>query len=988
MKLKRPVGQVTWFVTIFLILVAIVLLLSGVLAWAQLRVRQQEIQTLNQHAVRLIMRGLGDGLEVVRGDVIALGNTPVLERQLASPGEVSRKQTERLFIALAGARGDYAQLRLLGVDGQERVRVDTTGDVSTPIAADRLQDKRERPYVGAINQLGPGQVYISRLDLNVEQGKVVQPRQPTLRMGMPIFAADGSRLGMVIINLDGRQLLATIAEDARTAAGSVWLTDSDGDWLIGPDRSREWRFMHEGAPAAGLATDFPGLWAQVRSTGSGQAQGAFGLATFDALTLPPVQGNAANPLLRVVVLAHPPAMTSILIDFPHLLGYTLLLPLLLILSGWLTHLRLRLAHSQGEVAANSRLLTDIFEHANLSMKVKDLDGRIVRANQAAGSLLGRPPAELIGQPINAVATPNTAAMVRAHDREVIEAGHVTTYEEQVEYLGGAHTLLTTRFPVTDDRGRIVGVGAISVDITPRICMEQSLRLAKDQAEAANVAKATFLANMSHELRTPLNSVIGLGELLLEQAQETGEDPLSTESLGRVVGAGRHLLALINDILDISRIDAGYVELSPESVLPVLLVENVVDSLRPLAAANGNTLTCEAPAERICAYLDPTRLRQVFLNLVGNAIKFTRDGKILVRATCSDDTLMVSVTDTGIGMDQEQLAHIFNPFEQADVTIARRFGGTGLGLAISHQLVELMGGRIEVTSAAGRGSVFTVMLPLEQHAAVPDSPPPGTVGPELLPRQPVVLVADDDEVARNLLCTTLERAGLNTITAASGLQALAMVRSERPAVMLLDILLGDMSGWDVLTLLRADPLHANLPVILCTVTDPDHRTATLGVIEHLTKPIDRDHLSTLVRRFVGTDQPATVMLVDDDDDYREQLAWVLRHDGHRVRMAPGGESALVQMRQQAPELVLLDLIMPGMDGLAVIAAMRGDPALAGIQVVLLTAADVSSELIDRLNQRAVTMLHKSEIDLQQIVLKARDLIARVQRTDGGGREMPE
>jgi CheY-like chemotaxis protein len=340
-------------------------------------------------------------------------------------------------------------------------------------------------------------------------------------------------------------------------------------------------------------------------------------------------------------------------------------------------------------------------------------------------------------------------------------------------------------------------------------------------------------------------------------------------------------------------------------------------------------------------------------------------------------LQIEVADTGIGMSAEQMERIFKPFEQADRSISRRFGGSGLGLAICRQLVELMGGRIEVSSEPGQGSLFSLELSVSPYEA------PSTVeqAVRLAPthRRSLVLVVDDDRDARDLLQGALTRHGLNVITASSGIDALQRVRSERPAVMLLDILLGDMSGWDVLTILRADPMHADLPVILCTVTDPDHRTASLGVIEHLTKPIDRDHLATLVRRFVGTDETATVMVVDDDDDYREQLAMVLRRGGHRVRMAPNGHQALQQMRQETPDLVLLDLVMPGMDGLGVIDQMQQDPALACIQVVLVTAADVGADILRQLNERAVTLMHKDQVDLEQIARKATELVDRVERS---------
>lgn len=960
-----------------LVLVVVSLAVNLVIAGIERGSLRRQVQADNGHAIALIARTLRDDLARVRGDAIILSRTVVAEQMLQDGGPALRQRAERLLHAMADARGDYSQLRFIDAGGREVVRVDSRARVVEVVPPEQLQDKSQRPYVHAVAKMSAGQVYISRIDLNIEHGQIVEPQEPTMRVGAPVFSGDGQRLGMVMINVDGRHLLQRFVVDAQQAHGSVWLVDAAGNWLHGPDASRDWRFAIPGARRAGMDTDFPGAWAVMRAREQGQSRGAFGLLTFDQLAAAGtglVQPDSAFGL-RVVALAPDPTLASIMFDRAHMVGYALTLPALLLLAAWLAHLRVRLSGVEAEVAANSRLLKDIFDHSRLSMKVKDLQGRIVRANDAAGELLGRSPDQLIGQTIDAVATEATAATIGQHDREVIDSGEVTTYEEQVEYLGGNFTLLTTRFPVTDEHDRVVGVGAMSLDITSRIRMEQWLRVAKDQAEAANTAKAAFLANMSHELRTPLNSIIGISELLLEQAEEEDDDPLTVESLHRVVGAGRHLLTLINDILDISRIDAGRVELVLEPILVSTLAESALSTLQPLAVANGNRLSMVVAAEPGVVAIDAVRMRQVLINLLGNAIKFTRDGEITLRLERDVDTLRIAVTDTGIGMTPEQMERIFTPFEQADRSITRRFGGSGLGLAISRQLVQLMGGWIAVESEPGRGSTFTVSIPVGAFEA--PSRDPGPAAPDEPSRDSLVLVADDDEDARRLLIGALERHGLPVITACSGAEALQQVRSQRPAVMLLDILLGDMSGWDVLAALRADPLYANLPVILCTVTDPDHRTAALGVVEHMTKPVDRDQLVRLVKRFVRSGPQSNVLVVDDDDHYREQLAMVLRRAGCRVRMAANGQQALMHMEQEPPDLVLLDLVMPVMDGLEVIGAMQGHPLLAHVQVVLVTAADVPQHTVQKLNESAVMLVSKAEVGLDCIARRARDLLDRVE-----------
>jgi PAS domain S-box-containing protein len=651
--------------------------------------------------------------------------------------------------------------------------------------------------------------------------------------------------------------------------------------------------------------------------------------------------------------------------------------LLVITATGLVLVYRRLLAIREEMHANAHLLDDFFQHSNVAMKVKDKDGHILRINDTAAALMGRPANELLGKKVEAVATPETAELISHHDHEVIQGHGVTAYEEQVNYLGGSYTLLTRRFPITDERNAIAGIGVISMDITQRMHTEQELRIAKLEAEAANRAKSLFLANMSHELRTPLNSIIGLSELTFEQAEEH-EDRETAEIMQRVVNAGRHLLSLINDILDISRIESGRIELHTEVVHVQTLLETVINSMHPLAKANGNKLLLEiAPGvDSVC--VDVTRLRQVVLNLIGNAIKFTRNGEVKVKVSSQHEQLQIVVADTGIGMTPEQLQRIFEPFEQADRSIARRFGGSGLGLTISRQLLGLMEGHISVSSDIQYGSVFTVTLPIgdigsaEAHhslAALALQPAPG--------RNPVVLVVDDDEDACELVRNALARDGINVVSASSGEQALALTRTLRPAVMVLDILLGDMTGWDVLAAIRADPDHAELPVILCTVTDPDQRTGVLGVVEHLTKPFDREHLSHLVQRFVGSAASSSLLVVDDDDFYRDSIASMLRQAGHQVDTAHNGEHALSIMRNRPPDLLLLDMVMPGMDGLAVIEAMRTDPMLAPVPIMLVTAADISPEISRNLYERAVLLVRKEAPDHSDVVYHVHRLLDKLQ-----------
>ncbi|GAP65200.1 PAS domain S-box [Mizugakiibacter sediminis] len=651
-------------------------------------------------------------------------------------------------------------------------------------------------------------------------------------------------------------------------------------------------------------------------------------------------------------------------------------------AGWIAVLLRRLGGLHAQLRDRARLQQDLFRYSGLLITVKDREGRIVEANDAVAAGFGRPVAEMLGTRLADLLPAESAAEVMARDREVMESGRETSHEETVPMPDGEHVFLAKRFPVRDAQGNVTGIAALRVDITAHVRLEQALRLAKAEAEAANLTKSAFLANMSHELRTPLNTIIGLSELVAEELAERGQAHFA-EPMRRVVAAGRHLLALINDILDLSRIEAGRIELHPEPCRLHDLIDTVVGVVQPLADANGNRIEVHYADDPGVLSLDSTRVKQILLNLLSNACKFTRAGDVRVDVDTVHDAhgsrLVIAVADTGIGIEAEQMERIFEPFRQADQTIARRFGGTGLGLSICRQLCNLMGGALDVASTPGAGSVFTLSLPLldgplaRAHEAVARA--------AAADRRELIVVADDEPDARMLIAGALQREGFEVRAAGSGAETLALVRQARPALLVLDILLGDMSGWDVLTAVRADPATRHLPVIVCTITDADRRAASLGVVEHMIKPFDREHLLALARRFVRPKHAPHVVVADDDAEFRGQIVRRLQTEGWRVREAPDGLETLAALRRQPPDLLLLDLMMPNLDGMAVLEAMREDPRLDRIPVILVSAAELSPEQVRALNRRAVEFVRKCGGDLETMLARVRATLAALdpQRT---------
>jgi signal transduction histidine kinase/CheY-like chemotaxis protein len=489
-----------------------------------------------------------------------------------------------------------------------------------------------------------------------------------------------------------------------------------------------------------------------------------------------------------------------------------------------------------------------------------------------------------------------------------------------------------------------------------------------QLELASQHKSQFVASMSHELRTPLNAIIGLTEMMVTNGARFGTEK-AAEPLKRVHRAGQHLLGLINQVLDLSKIEAGKLELNPESVSLAPLIDEVIGTARQLAQQNKNNLVVEAQEKLGALTVDPMRLRQILLNLLSNACKFTTQGEVKLRVRKVADGrnwVEFAVADTGIGMTAEQQAKLFEEFTQADSSTARRYGGTGLGLAITRKLARMMGGDVTVASEPGKGSVFSVRLP-----AGPDPVAKAATNGSRPPSNDCVLVVDDDATARELIAEQLKAEGFSVVTAAGGLEGLKLAKDLRPIAITLDVMMPDLDGWSVLAALRQDADLAEIPVIMITILDEHRRGVALGAAGYLTKPIDRERLHRMVSRFRASARPTRVLLVDDDKDQRERLRGWLEGEQWAVQESGNGREALSRLQADKPDVILLDLMMPEMDGFAVVAALQKEPRWRDIPVIVLTARDLDAKERERLNSGVQSVLVKE-------TFRPADLVERIRR----------
>jgi signal transduction histidine kinase/DNA-binding response OmpR family regulator len=522
------------------------------------------------------------------------------------------------------------------------------------------------------------------------------------------------------------------------------------------------------------------------------------------------------------------------------------------------------------------------------------------------------------------------------------------------------------------------------DVTERRRVEDEVAAAREAAESANRTKSLFVANMSHELRTPLNAILGYSELLQEEAADLELDSFVAD-LGRIASAGKHLLALINDILDLSKIEAGKMEIFLEEFDLGEMIAEVVATIQPLIAENGNSLTVECGASLGTMHADQMKVRQGLFNLLSNALKFTTGGTVTVNAGREQMDgrawIVFRVADTGIGMSAEQLVKLFQDFTQADASTTRKFGGTGLGLALTRRYSQMMGGDVTVYSEPGAGSVFTLKLPAVVRTAEPPEPAapapaygglPGVA--ETLPDDAsCVLVIDDDPVQRDLMQRFLGREGYRVLVAGGGDEGIRLAREMRPDAITLDVMMPDRDGWSVLADLKADADLCAIPVVMLTMVDDPRRGVALGAAEFATKPVNRRRLARLLRKYACVDGPCPVLVVDNDPAARMLMRTMLEGEGWTVREAVNGREALEAMEAELPRLILLDLMMPEMDGFQFTDEVRRHPEWRAVPIVVVTSHDLTAVERQRLNGYVQTIVQKAGEVPHTLLERVRDLI---------------
>lgn len=634
--------------------------------------------------------------------------------------------------------------------------------------------------------------------------------------------------------------------------------------------------------------------------------------------------------------------------------------------------------------------SDVFFTLSLDLLcIAGMDGYFRKINPAFTEILGWSMDELTTRPFVEFVHPDDQTATLAEVAKLSEGLMTIRFENRYLTRDGRWRWLAWNTRPDAASGTLY---AVARDVTRERELNHALLKAKEEAERASSMKSQFLANMSHELRTPLNAIIGYSEMLGEDAQADGNEQLE-DDLGRVRDAGRHLLDLINQMLDLSKVEAGRMETFFEAIEVSSLIDSLSSTVRPLVSTGTNEFRVALDDDVPVLTTDAVKLRQVLLNLLVNALKFTHDGEVALRAERSPSIpggVRFTVTDTGIGMNQDELSRVFEPFAQADVSTTRRYGGTGLGLSICARFCDLLGASLDVTSTPDEGTTFVVDVPNGAPTDAPGAAPSlvddfTASAAEEVQHGDVVLVIDDDRDARAILVRMLEMNGHRVVSASGAEEGLALARRLRPQAVTLDLLMPGQDGWQILQALKEDPTLRHTAVIIVSMLDETPLAFSLGADAFLSKPINRETLGgTLDRCLAAAPTDARALVVEDDAMAREMVVRLLESRGWEVAQAADGLEAWEALQVSAPpDILIIDLLLPGLTGFELLDRLQTSAALASIPVVVLTGRDLTAAERELLDGRVRKILEKSAVSGEEIAKTIRRATRRTGRHSAVG-----
>jgi PAS domain S-box-containing protein len=864
--------QFAAFISVYLFSIALVL---GFTFWGVQQHIQNELIALKipkETQAKTTVAILDLSLATIVDDLEVLANLPDLQTLLSIDNQVTRQSLALDYLSFSHAKKIYDQLRYLDEKGQEIVRVNFNHQEPRIIPDKDLQNKAHRYYFTETMRLEQGQIYISPLDLNIEQGKVELPYKPMIRFATPVFDRSGKKRGIVIINYLAQFLLNAFKQTHSSDNVKTMLVNADGYWLSAPDPADEWGFMFNNQKR--FSNRYPEAWHEI----SQQEKGAFSiqnnLFVFDTVyPLKHMDIHKKTPLVNktgfwkvVFMIPYSTQFSFWLKEHQRIAFLVSLFLLILGIAEWkILLLSLNRRQAEQNLAASEARQRAIIENEPECIKIVDAQGRLQLMNHAGLQMIEADSFEQVqGANVLDLIAPEYQRDYAELHRRVLAGEYMQMEYEIIGLKGGRCWLETRAVPMQDSNGDWIHL-AVTRDISERKHADMELRQAKETADQANQAKSEFLANMSHEIRTPMNAILGFSDILAELVQDSAQ----RYYLNAIKTSGKTLLQLINDILDLSKIEAGKLELH-SCQLEINAVFTDLSLIFTQKMAENDISFVVKIADNLPQYvlLDETRLRQVLLNIVGNAVKFTHEGFIHINVACESTNsservdLRIDIEDSGIGIPPEQLDAIFSAFTQQKNQSAR-YGGTGLGLTICKRLIEMMGGTISVRSQVGKGSCFSIALPEVEicNPAEISNAECNHLPTKAIHFQPATLLLVDDIESNRLLIKSylLQYPELQIIEATSGEQALTLAAAQFFDLIFMDRRLSDADGDSICQKIRAMPEKADIPIIMITASAivlPEQQHNPFYNLQ-LNKPIAKTDLLYAMQTLLPLDASAEI-----------------------------------------------------------------------------------------------------------------------------------